>query len=366
MKRFELLVVLKVSVKIILCLVLFNVLMNQFQRLHIGRVNQSNGRFWMEYYLQITKQNEIKASNILSINNRSCKRKFHTRMDDNMQTVLNYPVVRQMSKKFKDIFNFFEKPVVIGNETVPVIVTAASSNHYRESLVMINTFKKNILPRYAGIKLIIFDLGLTSYQKKEIQNVCSCEMRTFQFSKYPSFVRVLRNYSWKTLVIYTVLKEYNFVMWADASVRFIGTKEAFDVFFKKVKEVGILLRTHEEKKGTATTFYYTKSETFQLLNETSCMFDFGSAEATFVTIWKTPFTWKYIIQPWLACALTEHCMSHYNPELVLECKPRKEVVYHCHRFDQAVLQIILFRLFNVNSDLLNVDRLPKVYRIERL
>ncbi|XP_063435513.1 uncharacterized protein LOC134716445 [Mytilus trossulus] len=175
----------------------------------------------------------------------------------------------------------------------------------------------------------------------------------------------MQNYSWKTLIIYTVLKEHNFVMWADASVRFTGTKEAFDVFFKQVKDVGILVRIIENKNPKSSTFYHTKTETFKLLNETACMFNFKSLEAGFVTIWKTSFTWKYIMQPWISCALTEHCMSHYNPGLVLQCKPRKEVSYHCHRFDQSVLQIILQRLFNVKYDIVALNRLPKIHYIYR-
>ncbi|XP_052081105.1 uncharacterized protein LOC127719121 [Mytilus californianus] len=269
-----------------------------------------------------------------------------------------------MAKKFKEMFELFGEPVAIGNETFPVIVTGASSNHYHESLAMIHTFKKKILPRYKGIRLIFYDLGLTRYQIKELQNFCSCEIKTLQFNKYPSFVRELRNFSWKTLIIYTVLKEHNFVMWADTSVQFTGTKEAFDVYFQQAKQVGILVRKNDQSQ-TARTFYRTKAETFKYLNEISCMFDFKILRAGFVTIWKTSFTWKYIIQPWLACALTEHCMSHYDPGLVMYCNPQKAVLYHCHRFDQAVLSIILQRLFNVNCDIVTLNRLPEVHQIDR-
>ncbi|XP_063411765.1 uncharacterized protein LOC134694652 [Mytilus trossulus] len=369
--------VLNVCVGIALCIVLYYVLLNSFQIFRImmfseinqnpefnGSVDQSSDRYWMEYYQQITKQNGIKAFTHAPITNGTCHGKFHSNMNDNMQTVLDYPVVNKMASQFKEMFELFGEPVVSGNETLPVIVTGASSNHYHESLAMINTFKEKISLRYKGIKLIYYDLGLTRFQKRELHNFCNCEIRTFRFNKYPSFVRELRNFSWKTVIIYTVLKEHNFVMWADTSVKFTGTKEAYDVFFQQVKQVGILVRKNNRSE-TARTFYRTKEETFKYLNEQSCMFDFKILGAGFITIWKTSFTWKYIIQPWLACALTEHCMSHFDPGLIMFCDPKKEVLYHCHRFDQAVLSIILQRLFNVNYDIVTLNRLPEVHQRDR-
>jgi hypothetical protein len=213
------------------------------------------------------------------------------------------------------------------------------------------------------MKLIFFDLGLKPRQHEWLKEFCKCEIRKFPFHEYPPFVSKLHNYVWKPIIIYIMLKKYNFVMWADASINLNGNKNATDIFFRKTKETGILVT---RLGGDSRSFYHTKADTFKFLNESTCLFELHQTEATYMTIWKTSFTWKYIIQPWLACALTENCMSHKNPPAVLRCWGRRKTSFHwCHRFDQSVLSIILQRLFDVNYDIIALNRLPRIGRIER-
>jgi hypothetical protein len=72
------------------------------------------------------------------------------------------------------------------------------------------------------------------------------------------------------VIIYIMLKEYNFVMWADASINFNGNKNATDIFFRKTKETGILVT---RLGGDSRSFYHTKADTFKFLIESTCLFE---------------------------------------------------------------------------------------------
>jgi hypothetical protein len=322
--------------------------------------------YWATYYQRLINITEIVRVEPYNLRmGEQCQGHFYSRMEDNMRTVLNYPVIDKMKVNYKNIFEEFEKPVPIGseNENYPVIVTGASSQHYHKSLAMIKSVKEKMLPHYTEMKLIFFDLGLKPRQHEWLKEFCKCEIRKFPFHEYPPFVSKLHNYVWKPIIIYIMLKKYNFVMWADASINLNGNKNATDIFFRKTKETGILVT---RLGGDSRSFYHTKADTFKFLNESTCLFELHQTEATYMTIWKTSFTWKYIIQPWLACALTENCMSHKNPPAVLRCWGRRKTSFHwCHRFDQSVLSIILQRLFDVNYDIIALNRLPRIGRIER-
>lgn len=212
------------------------------------------------------------------------------------------------------------------------------------------------------MKFVYFDLGLSKKELAFVTKFCNCEVRAFPVHMYPPFVSNLFNYAWKPIIIYTMLAEFNFVMWADASLNFFGSKNATYNFFKAAKEVGIL---GSKRPNEFSTFYYTKKETFLYLNESPCLFSLGEIGAGLITIWKTAFTWRYIVQPWLACALTENCMSHQNPKSLLKCKPKIDSLHRCHRLDQSVLGIILQRLFNRNLGIVDLNRIPPIGRVNR-
>lgn len=118
----------------------------------------------------------------------------------------------------------FEEPIFPSKAEYPVLVTAASSNHFAEAAKMIKSAQTHLISNYREMKLEFYELGLKKVQREELKAFCNCEIRKFVLKKYPKFDSILRNYVRKPLFIYTMLKEYNFVMWADSSVIFHGTK----------------------------------------------------------------------------------------------------------------------------------------------
>ena len=98
-----------------------------------------------------------------------------------------------------------------------VIATGFSSNHYDEALNMIASVQK-MMPE---VKLIVYDLGMTSQQRATVLQMCGVELRTFNFTKYPQHVRDLFKYAWKPIIANELVKDYEVVMWGDASVRLL-------------------------------------------------------------------------------------------------------------------------------------------------
>jgi hypothetical protein len=105
--------------------------------------------------------------------------------------------------------------------SVPVFISAWSSNHHRESYSLCS----NIL-NYRGMnesakRLIVYNLGLTQSQMIDYRSVCRIvEFRNFTFSCYPSYVRNLKQYRWKPLVIATALLDFDAIWWLDSSMTF--------------------------------------------------------------------------------------------------------------------------------------------------
>ena len=120
------------------------------------------------------------------------------------------------------------------NRKIPTFVTGLSDNHYGEflgSLRILNEMKRN---KYPKMKLIVFDLGLSMKNSIKIRQLCNCSIRKFPFEVYPQHVRNLGGYTWKPIIIQTVLQESDFVMWLDSSIRLNNT----DPYFQKAKQYG--------------------------------------------------------------------------------------------------------------------------------
>ncbi|CAJ0591940.1 unnamed protein product [Cylicocyclus nassatus] len=79
----------------------------------------------------------------------------------------------------------------------PMFVSAMSENHFMEGLNMIASIR-SLWPRQ---RIIIYDLGLKPKTKMKLQEMCLGEVRRFPFESYPHYVRQLKQYRWKPLLI---------------------------------------------------------------------------------------------------------------------------------------------------------------------
>ena len=65
---------------------------------------------------------------------------------------------------------------------------------------------------------------------------CKCEVRTFEFDQYPDRVKDLKGYTWKPIIIQIMLREYNFIIWNDASARYNGKQYGLEKVFKDTRK----------------------------------------------------------------------------------------------------------------------------------
>lgn len=222
----------------------------------------------------------------------------------------------------------------------PYFVTGLNSRYFLKGKCLAHNIIK-LREKYTGIKLIVFDLGMSKQERVELLEMCACEIRDFPFHEFPPHVQVLKGYSFKPLAIQLVAREHPFVIWADTSVRILTID--MDSLFQKAQEHGILATEGYGPIATKTTL-----QTFVHLGIEPCVYrDKHEIEATLVVLYTNQFIVENIVRPWVRCALTFGCMMPVEgPTQYLKCPTQGPVYYHmCHRFDQSVLGILLHGVF---------------------
>ena len=143
------------------------------------------------------------------------------------------------------------------------------------------------------------------------------------------------------IALQMVLKTRRFVMWMDASIQF--KKSDLDRLFIQAKQQGVMM-WHNVWSLPA----HIHQDTFNFLQETPCLYKgFTEYHAGLILFHSGHETVKnYILDPWVKCALIEDCLkTKHDEKTILKCPNHKDF-HACHRFDQAVLSLLIFRLFH--------------------
>ena len=224
-----------------------------------------------------------------------------------------------------------------------VIATGFSSNHYNQALNMIASVQA-VMPE---VKLIVYDLGMTSQQRETVLRMCGVELRTFDFTKYPQHVRDLFKYAWKPIIANELVRDYEVVMWGDASVRLLKPLQEYilpNLLDSEIPFVGT--------KFNAPIVQMTHSGTLNYFNMTrESMQGVPTLQGGCWVLWFIK-KMKRLMSRWEDCALHEECIAPKGTH-VCNCKTKtwnsntpQEVDYcGCHRFDQSALNIILTQEF---------------------
>lgn len=327
----------------------------------------------VEWDADLLKLVDEKNPVVYNITSDACNGHFFTDFSSNIRKLLSTKLVRTapcLDFSSDEVANHYNhKHDRDRNEAdFPVIVTAASSNHYRESQALFKSIHKTLMPLYEKVKIIFYDLGLTTSQLDEMRKYCKCEVRKFPFSDYAPHVRELGGYAWKPIMIAEVLKEHKFVMYLDSCIRFSGPwiKNELNKIILKARNVGI----HLQESPRWIVSNHTKLDTFTYFEEKECMFSYPELESGLIILYQNSFVANAIIRPWVACALTRNCMFNPYPQFLKPCSKDlfKLVLWtRCHRFDQSVLNIILIRIFNRYRKIIEFDgsRTFKILRGDR-
>ena len=144
-----------------------------------------------------------------------------------------------------------------------------------------------------------------------------------------------------------VLQEYPFVVWMDSSLRF--TTGNLQPLFDKAISSGIV----QMFRNCSTILEHTHQDTFQILNEPPCLYNTPELGGGFVALYAKDYILDGILNPWTKCALIEACMvTTHEAREILKCPKRGSTkAYHqCHRYDQSVLGILVYRMFHDEMD----------------
>lgn len=234
-----------------------------------------------------------------------------------------------------------------------VIVTATSSSYFFYAQGLVERLTKTTQPK---LRIVVFDIGMTEDQRQKLCQMDECEVRTFPFHKFPSFLKEnIQSMAWRPVLIQIALQEFGFVIWMDSIVYLIDgdLQSGIDI----AKQHGISVGYRRLTYQNVNLAFETDKRTFRALGEQPCAFRHSfNFNTALIFIRKSPLTYKYIMRPWVSCALTESC-------IVADRKPNSKYFGanqygYCHRFDQSVLSIILNRLFY--SQLADIDLADKV------
>ena len=231
---------------------------------------------------------------------------------------------------------------------LPTIVTALSSNHFKEALYLLTNIM-HVVMSTRKTRLIIYDIGLTELENLQLRaflhnlKCTTCFVRAFPFDMFPEHVKNIRGYTWKPLIISMSLKSYPYIMWVDTSVRVYAS--IFKLFEKgtqcHVQLLQLLMSINAISIQTGR-----KTMKFLGLNKS----DYESRpmiQAGWGLYRRTLIVMERIIKPWVACALTFGCMVTDTDNRTLPCDPPKDgrKFGWCHRFDQSILSILLSTVF---------------------
>ena len=233
---------------------------------------------------------------------------------------------------------------------LPTIVTALSSNHFKEALYLLTSIM-HIVMATRTTHLIIYDIGLSELENLQLRafvnnlKCTTCFVRAFPFEMFPEHVRNIQGYTWKPLIISMVLKEFPYIMWVDTSVRL--RLSIFTLFEKGARCHLQLPRLEEwEMRDVISVQTGKKTMAFLRLNESdykSILMIMGG----FGLYQRTKIVMERIIKPWVACALTFGCMVTDEDYRALSCDPPRDgrKFAWCHRFDQSILSILISTVF---------------------
>ncbi len=103
------------------------------------------------------------------------------------------PVAKALGLLDDDIFDF-----EVGKKfPSPMFVTGSSEGHLATQRRAITTLQQ----MFPDQPMVFYDLGLTEKSATVMKTYCNVKYRKFPFERYPTYVRSLKQYRWKPLII---------------------------------------------------------------------------------------------------------------------------------------------------------------------
>ncbi|XP_046583907.1 uncharacterized protein LOC124291052 isoform X2 [Haliotis rubra] len=265
----------------------------------------------------------------------SCPRPKPTTPEDNLRSVLS--TMSDLNHQHLSlILGLFPDPPS-GKRVM--FVTAASSNHFHESQGLMKNLHQNVFPYISNYTFVYYDLGLWSWQRKQLEKHCRCEVRKFPQKYMPSRLQDLSCFTWKPIIIQANLPKTEILVWVDSCVRFWNKTAPY--LLNDVERRGIITFGSNYSVGQ-----HTMKETVAYMKEDTCsLAPVFEDQGGFLLFHNEQWIREAIVKPWVACAMSSNCMCPRHSRHMNRCNVNVRMYNKCHRYDQSAINIILHKLF---------------------
>lgn len=212
-----------------------------------------------------------------------------------------------------------------------LIVTAASSNHFKSVIQLL----KSIPPQ---IKVIFYDIGLTTDERRSLQATFpSVSVKIFDFEKYPIHVHLSSQdagaYAWKPIIIdevYNSLENTHVLLWCDAG----------DIINNDIHRCIEVVKSNKIYSATSlgTILKWTHPTSIHNLQIPSEYLSYNMRNAAFVGLLCNDETVKSFLNEWKTLSL--------NKDIIL---PVGANTWN-HRHDQSILTYLYYHYNIPNVD----------------
>ncbi|XP_076451649.1 uncharacterized protein LOC143287502 [Babylonia areolata] len=227
----------------------------------------------------------------------------------------------------------------------PVIATSVGQEDWENARVLVQSVAQHL----PGYHVVLFDLTSSEVTPLTLQKYCNrtqnCEVRRFEFEKYPAHVADLSIRSYRPVCIQEMLKKHGSVIWVD-STDYFRTGDISSAV-EQAEGVGLVGWTIEHP-----TSAISHPKMFHYFNTRQDRYYFHRAvESSHLVVVDSPVVREKIMLPWVKCALLEDCISPTGAQNTGCNFMRKPHFKYsgCHFYDMSALNIILGPLFDFDE-----------------
>ncbi|XP_066151620.1 uncharacterized protein [Euwallacea fornicatus] len=251
-------------------------------------------------------------------------------------------------EKLLNVLGFTDKPRLYPkdiwkNTSLPVIVTYVLEGQESQAVGLI----ANVPRVFPNNTILIYNLGLSDYGLKTLQNYCNstrCQVVTLDLYDFPSHIQDEILHAYRPIVIEEALSRTGAILFIECSYRFMHnvTHSMFiDIYEKKVLKQGVLAFPFKTKNPVTSLTHKKMFEYFRTDAENFQFLQMVQADVLFLV--NTNEVHTEIMLPWVQCALTQDCIFPIGAQSA-GCKFDKKPSYRysgCHFYDASALNIVL-------------------------
>ena len=119
----------------------------------------------LQDYTNRRKQNISNTENRSNVT-EACNENYESTFEANLNKIRAYNLTAALP--YMEKFNLTTHPLPSNDQSVPVFVTACSSNHFRENMGLLENIERVVRPVITDLKIVLFDLGLNTTQIEQV------------------------------------------------------------------------------------------------------------------------------------------------------------------------------------------------------